>query len=305
MTKKNRNCFFAFFIVALPFLIFLGFLIYYLLVPPLPPLPPIQPLPNPNGYDDLVKAGQMVSDNTGAYESLNESQLRELVSANAEALSHARTGLSNECRVPLQFSQNYLTNHIHDEIGLRNLAQAFVAEGKLAEKENRFGDAAKSYLDAIRLGNESARGGTIVDGMIGVAINSLGAEQLQKLTDSLDEKSCRETTATLEILAAQRQTWADIMQQEDAWSRRTFSSLHIAYYKLLYYRTRERNYQRCIDTIKSLQHDENQLIIDLAARAYELDKGHLPASAADLVPDYLKAVPQDPFTGTNMVYSPR
>jgi hypothetical protein len=47
------------------------------------------------------------------------------------------------------------------------------------------------------------------------------------------------------------------------------------------------------------------LITDLAARAYELDKGHLPANVADLVPDYLKAIPQDPFTDTNMIYSPR
>ena len=48
-----------------------------------------------------------------------------------------------------------------------------------------------------------------------------------------------------------------------------------------------------------------QLLIDLAARAYELDKGQSPANVADLVPDYLKAIPQDPFTGTNLVYSPR
>jgi hypothetical protein len=46
-------------------------------------------------------------------------------------------------------------------------------------------------------------------------------------------------------------------------------------------------------------------MLDLAARAFELDKGHPPASASDLVPEYLKAVPQDPVTGTNMVYSPR
>jgi competence protein ComGC len=48
-----------------------------------------------------------------------------------------------------------------------------------------------------------------------------------------------------------------------------------------------------------------QLMVDLAARAYELDKGKSPASLADLVPEYLKAIPQDPFTGTNMIYSPR
>jgi hypothetical protein len=48
-----------------------------------------------------------------------------------------------------------------------------------------------------------------------------------------------------------------------------------------------------------------QLIIALAARAYELEKGKPPAGTADLVPEYLKAVPQDPVTGTNMIYSPR
>jgi hypothetical protein len=35
-----------------------------------------------------------------------------------------------------------------------------------------------------------------------------------------------------------------------------------------------------------------------------LDKGHRPANLNDLVPDYLKAIPQDPLTGTNMVHLP-
>ena len=47
-----------------------------------------------------------------------------------------------------------------------------------------------------------------------------------------------------------------------------------------------------------------QLILDLAARAYALDKGKPPANTADLVPDQLKTVPQDPDTGTNMIYLP-
>jgi hypothetical protein len=46
------------------------------------------------------------------------------------------------------------------------------------------------------------------------------------------------------------------------------------------------------------------LLIDLAARAYKLDKSKSPASISDLVPDYLKTIPQDPFTGTNIVYPP-
>ena len=98
------------------------------------------------------------------------------------------------------------------------------------------------------------------------------------------------------------------MQQENVWSRRSFPGLQgqtiRLYYKLVYYRTREQHLQRALDTINSTQKKEDQLLIDLAARAYELDKGHPPASAADLMPEYLKAIPQDPVTGTNMVRLP-
>ena len=100
-----------------------------------------------------------------------------------------------------------------------------MAEGRLAEMENRPGDAVKSYLDAIRLGNKSARGGILIDQLVGTAIEAIGTSHLQKLVDRLDAKSCRETAATLETLDAQRQTWNEVMQQEHAWSRRTFTGL--------------------------------------------------------------------------------
>ena len=47
-----------------------------------------------------------------------------------------------------------------------------------------------------------------------------------------------------------------------------------------------------------------QLMIDLATRAYKLEQGRHPNSPSDLVPDYLKAVPVDPTTGTNLTYLP-
>jgi hypothetical protein len=63
-------------------------------------------------------------------------------------------------------------------------------------------------------------------------------------------------------------------------------------------------YQRGEQRFKNQQSQTRHLMVDFASRAYELDKGHPPASLAVLVPAYLQAVPQDPLTGTNMVYSP-
>jgi hypothetical protein len=300
MTKKSRNRLILLLLIPTAIISAIaGLLIFQ----ELQPLPSIQPLPNPNGYDDLVKAGQITSGNSWNFEGMDEEQLRETASANTEALSLARTGLSNECRVPLQFSKDYLTNHIQDLIALRRLAQALAAEGRLAEKEGRFSEAAKLDLDAVRLGNEAGRGGVLIDEMVGVAIGSIGTGHLQKMVDQLDAKSCRETATTLEALDAQRQTWSEVMQQEHAWSRRTFTSLRYRIYWPLLSKMAGKAYNQAEQKFKEQQTKTRQLLMDLAARAYELDKGHRPASPADLVPDYLKSIPQDPLTGTNIVHT--
>lgn len=302
MTLKTRNRLIVLFILAFPFIVLFGFLISQIAGP----LPPIPPLPNPNGYDDLVKAGKMVAVNakvnTTFYGDMGEAQLQEVVSTNAAALALARAGLSNQCRVPVQHSEIW-SNHLSDLASLKFLAQAFDAEGKLAEMENRPNDAAKSYLDVIHLGNESARGGGLTDQLVGIAIKSMGTSPLQKLVPQFDAKSCRETVAALETLDAQGQT-------------RGFFSLRYLRYQLAKLmessaakkkeEDQTRNAQSATkQKLQKQQARTQELLIDLAARAYELDKGKPPASLADLVPDYLKAIPQDPFTGTNMVYSPK
>jgi len=306
MTKKSRHWLIVLLLIpAAVILAVTGLLIFQ----ELQPLPPIQPLPNPNGYDALAKDGEMVS---GSYETGDENwnkmkleELRKLVAKNSEALQAARTGLQEDCAVPLQFSENYMSRHLPELAGYKRLAQAFVAEGRLAEMENRPGNAAKSYLDAIHLGNKSAHGGVLIDQLVGTAIEAMGASHLQKLVDQLDAKSCRETAATLETLDAQRQTWKEVMQQERVWSRRAYPGVKYRWTELVMSSSLKKAYQAGERKFNKRQIITRQLLVDLAARAYELENGHRPASLADLAPDYLKAVPKDPLTGTNLVYSPR
>lgn len=301
MTTRTRNRLITVFILLFPFVLFTGFLIFRTSGP----LPPILPLPNPNGYDDLVKAGQMVSSNSWNYEKMTTDQLRETVSANAAALALARTGLNQECRVPVEFSVPYINLHLAELAGLKRLAQAFVAEGRLAEGKGSFGEAAATYLDLLRLGDNATRGGILIDALVGVAIDNMGVASLQKITGQLDAKSCRKAAATLETLDTQRPFWADILQQEHAWSRRTFPGIRYELGRLVMFSTVRQARQKAGQKFAEQEKNTRQLTIDLAARAFELEKGHRPASPADLVPDYLKAIPQDPATGTNLVYSPR
>jgi hypothetical protein len=305
MTTKTRNWLITLLILASPFLIFLGFLLFW----DAEPLPPIAPLPNPNGYNDLVKAGQMITSGPGDYQQLNQlnqQRLGELVAANAEALQLLRAGLSNQCRVPAQqLSQTDMANHLNELAGLKRLAWVLAAEGKLDEIENRPNDAAKSYLDVIHFGNESARGGVLIDELVGTAIEAIGVANLQKLVGQLDAKSCHESAAALETLDSQKQTWQQVVQQERDWSRRAFPGLGNELVRLISRNSLNKAFQKAEEKFNNQQTKMRQLTVALAARAYELDKGHPPANIADLVPEYLKAIPQDPFTGTNLVYSPR
>ena len=302
MTKKSRN--WLMMLLSIPVAVILavtGLLIF----DAVRPLPPIPPLPNPNGYDDLVKAGEMADNNIGNYNEMKLGELRKLVAKNSDALQAARTHLQEDCAVPLEFSQNWGSRHLPELANFKRLAQAFVAEGRLAEMENRPGDAAKSYLDAVRLGNKSARDGVLIDALVGIAIEAIGTAGLEKLVDQLDAKTCREAAATMETLDAQEQTWKEVMLQENAWSRRTFTSLSYRIYRPLLSKMSAKAYQTGERKFKKRQIMTRQLLIALAARAYELENGHRPASLTDLVPDYLKAVPKDPVSGANLVLPPR
>ena len=205
---------------------------------------------------------------------------------------------------PAAIHPSYPADHIKDVTAIRWLAYALATEGQFAEKENRFSDAVKSYLDMIRTGNAAARGGFLADEMIGVAVESLALDQLRKLPGQLDARTCRETAATLEILDAQRPTWSEIIRQDHAWTDATLGVLRRTYLNTFYYQHGKQIQQRSLDKVRLTEKTQRRLALDLATRAFQLDKGHPPGSAAELVPDYLKIVPQDPFTGTNLVISP-
>jgi hypothetical protein len=302
MTENKRKWFLIFFVLV-PAALILTIAIP-LIIQTLQPLPPIPALPNPNGYDDLVKAGEMISTNTWNYDKMNLAELKSLTAINEGALSLARAGLSSQCRATTQFTTKYMDNHFDELSGFKNLAQALMAEGKLAGMENHSADASKFYLEAFHLGNESARGGVLIDQFVGTASERIGTDALEKIAGRLDAQSCRETAATLETLDAQRQTWLEVMQQEQAWSRRTFPGLRDRFQAMMTAASLKKMYEKNWQKFAAQQVKTRQLIIQLAARSYELDKGHRPASLTDLVPDYLKAAPQDPLTATNIVYTP-
>ena len=168
------------------------------------PVPPR--LPNPNGYEDLVKAAGMLDGDFLFldYSTMSHEELVTVVAKNGEALSLARKGLDRESRVPLDYSATN-SAHLNGLSHLKRLAHAFVAQGRLAEMEHHPREAAQEYLDAIRLGHAVSRGGVIIDSFVGLAVETLGLASLEKLSSDLDAKQCREVASALEAAEGGRE----------------------------------------------------------------------------------------------------
>src|SRR5439155_23914888 len=141
------------------------------------------------------------------YSEMNPAQLRDFVAKNARALSLVRAGFTQECRVPVQYSQSYISNHLEDLQAIRGLTHAFLAEGRLALQENRTNDAVHDYLDVVRLGHETARGGVLIDELVGIAVDATGVSDLQPLVSQLDTATSHEAASALETMDSQAQSW--------------------------------------------------------------------------------------------------
>jgi len=303
MTRPTRNWLLALSILIFPFMLFVGCLVFMG-----EPLPPIAPLPNPNGYEDYLAAGRMLDESNFEnyaenYSTLDLKTLRQLVSRSSEALARARLGLSHECLTPNIYSPKYISGLATNLPAIKRLAWAFSAEGRLAELEKRTNDAVHIYLDDIRVGQRSCRGGGTIERLVGTAVEAFGMEPLEALTDISNATLCREVVQELERIDEIDEPAKNTLLQEAIWRRHSFGLIEQV--RMLFDRKELVDAKReLLQRLDETQKQRRTLIINFAARAYELDKGHSPASAADLVPEYLKAVPQDPVTGTNLIYSP-
>jgi len=269
-----------------------------------PQPPPVVQMPVPNGYTAFVQAANLLQKQTGDYAKMDAASLLFLVEANSNALQTARSGLAEKSRVPLEFSQTYMSRHLLELQQMKMLAYAFLAEGRLAELDQRTNDAVRSYVDAARLGVHSRRGGPLIDALVGIAEEVMGTWQLQKLAPNVDAKTAAELARQLESLDAERESWDQIVQNEKYWTRGMYPGLQYRIAALVGSVESRAATAKSRQRFDAQQNKTRRLMLDLATHAYQLDKGHRPTNAADLVPAYLKAAPMDPLTGKEMTLTP-
>jgi hypothetical protein len=263
------------------------------------PAPP--PSPNPNGYNDFVKAGAAVLGNIGDFQNLDRDSLAALVSTNAEPLRLLHLGLTRQCVMPRDAA---LTNNagLTQLGGMKRLLQLLAAEGRWREMENQPADAARSYVDAIRFGNEISRGGFLITRLVGIACEAIGYTPLAKLAPSVNPDETRTVLTALDKLDAGRVTWAEVQQGERRFMRYQIrKQLNPIVWVMGWWGTRQ-VMQKAETKHKAVVARERVLEVELALRCYQAEQGHPPARLDELATNYLSHVPEDPFTGQPLIY---
>jgi hypothetical protein len=173
--------------------------------------------------------------------------------------------------------------------------------------ENRNADAARSYLDTIRFGNEISRGGVVIQRLVSIALESCGRVPLAKLAPKFDCQETHPVTTQLERIDAATVAWKEILSNERRFEQ--YEMAHIARPgPVTWIKLRWQEWQaerRSLQLHNAAAAHLRLLATELALRCYQASKGRPPARLDDLVPDYLAKVPQDPFSRRPLIYRPQ
>ena len=276
---------------------------------------PVAPptVPNPNGYDDVLKAAREVEAagfDPKTADVRDVETLRAAVAPVRDALARARVGLGRPFQVPVQYDLNDVYGRLLPEVNLvrRRLASALVAEGTLAELDARPGDAVTAYLDVIRLGVALSRGVNMISHGIGLAVQAQGLAKLRDYRGSLDAVPCRTAIASLETLGGSIESAEEASRHEFLFMDANVRNMPVTARAMfsLTGQVRKEKARAAAQYAKGVRGSELRfrlLLADLAVRLEVLEHGKPPATLDALVPGILKSVPIDPYgTGKPLVY---
>jgi hypothetical protein len=292
-TRIARVATFAVFILVALFPLAM---LYRLLMPP--PIPTLS-APEPNGWDDLMAAGEMIGpDNQRKliqWRGTKRALPRELY--NAEAVARMRRGLSRELANPYSY-------RMWPEAEIKVFAQVYVAVSAYAlaaHYDHNLDSELDANWDYLRIANEEGR---TLDESGSINSNSYQEESIAiayywRLRERLSLKQCNELLAKLVDYDKRRDTWENkharqrVIDANAGWQTRMkviladwsgadpYPEGYVPYNPVLRLRL---------------------LICDLAVRAYQMKHSKLPNTLDEVVPEFLPAVPMDPFSGGPTLY---
>ncbi len=274
----------------------------------LPATPPKSPqIPNPNGYDDLIRAGAAIRGpwpKGGDWKGADLSELRAFVDANRPALDLARLGLSRDGLASFDDSQAGLAVQMEQQGHIRSLSRLLLAQARIAEEEGRFGDAARIDFDLLEAGQMTTQGALANTAALGWVVQSQALDQLRRLRDHLSARELRPMIEHLERLDQRRTSIQALVDRWERWYLGAFPWWQRAWMGQSRVKAMARADQPKVlgNSRTRVELPSRYLTIAWAIHVHHEETGRWPRSVAEMVPSILTAEPVDPATMRPLVY---
>jgi hypothetical protein len=283
-------------------------------------------LPIPESSPPDPKSYQQVLATIGKLQQLNPQELttaeirnRQSNPAKADSIVQAYRALAATLKipasVPLDMKKDGRPDYVSERLAviqmLRSVARSMDHESGALEVSGNYDEAAELGLTNVRLGAIEQCGGTIVDSLVGIAIEGVGVYQIGRIRQNLSPDAVGELIPGLEAIDRNRELSEITISREAAWSDEAYkwrTALLREGPRVLAGANRT-GFTEHLSSARAFESAAGRrdallrlLITELTIRAYQIAEGRLPESLNDLCPRYFSSVPVDPFSGAALIY---
>ena len=187
----------------------------------------------------------------------------------------------------------------------RSIGRGLQAQAILVEKNNP-DQAAEYHLGVVQLGDILEHEGLLIHSLVGMPIENTGQWGLVPLRSKISVAEVRKLLVELQKIEEQRETTEVLMKRDDLWR-----DMNERWGYRLYSVFVRRNTNTSLYDAANMQYEMSRertcccsrlLITDLAIRAYQADHGAFPENLHELVPGYLKQIPNDLYIDQPPIY---
>ena len=268
-----------------------------------PPAFDQEPMPDPNGYEYFIRAGEMVTYDRNLLTNDNDlAWSRPIYDSNQLALAEFRRGLEFECRVPrLPVDEGSWQSFLGESISVRQIRVVLRADAVLSRAAGRHEHSARCGMEMIRFGHKVCRGGVVINALGSITAISSGEDILREECRNLDVQTLRSYCLELLELDAKREEFDEILARDRKVDRVAYSSLADTLDRLRDLVDFETKRQIRFH-FEWMRTRSRLLIVKLALEAHRKETGAHPSELAELLPSVLKEIPEDPFGNPEFAY---
>lgn len=284
-----------------------------------------------NHYGELVAVARNLRMPEGSsgwpYEQLSGAASDELLRQNEPLLERVQILVQRPASVPLEYNGDWYKAHSEEIVALRDLSRVWILQCDRARFKGHKETAAQAVRNVLRLANISRNGGLMTDLLVFNALAGGALDRLRKMRRAMSADVCAEMARHLFAWDGEQESFRTIVWRDAEWERAVelvpaepqqpvaappedpaLAELHRAIAKSL-----EQMNELPMDVQQNMKLSVDHhttavarlLTVELALRAASHDWGAAPETLEALIPEYLPAIPVNPFCEAPMSYRPR